>query len=260
MFFKRKRNRPTKNRRNKERQATPELTDLIIEICLPSGDTIPGHLQDLTIEGSGVLIPRVLIPDLKVRDRVLLSMAHPHEEWQVQTPATVRTFVPQDPHEILLGLQFENFGNLYAQLDDSMGLYFNRRSEGRTKPSEQHPIEVQISNGATKSLGKIHDLSAEGMCIALPHVQAFQVKPGTQLKIAFQLPSTRKVLRGCVQVQQLSLRGGFAYLGATLGREFDVNQAEIAAYLVQRHIEDSSFLEDLEDSDAPTPNDDQEAA
>jgi hypothetical protein len=212
---------------------------------MPSGENVPGCLRDLNIDGSGILVPRVLIPKLKKGDQVLFTVQHHEHGWLVQTPAEVVRCAPQDSHEMLLGLRFVNSGNLYSQLDDAMGQYFNRREKSRVTPSVFETLDVHIAVGATKILGSIYDLSPDGMGIGMPYVQGLELKPGADLKIRFKLPGSRKAMTGKVQVRQRHVLGGVAYLGILFGPDFHVHATCIAEFIAKRKCKQA----DLPDSD-----------
>lgn len=215
---------------------------LIVELGLPGGETVPGSLLDLTIDGAGILMPRVLVPHLVEGHSVLFSVEHSSHEWLVQTQAQVVRLFPQGPHEVLVGLCFENSGNLYAQLDDAMGRYFNRRKDGRVLAPESDSLAVHISNGATKCLGRIYDLSHEGVGLALPYMQGLELQPGGDLGVRFKLPGSRKEMAGMVQVRQRHVLGGVAYVGAILGPDFEPHKNRIAKFIARCQLDAAKFL------------------
>ncbi|MCB9911066.1 MAG: PilZ domain-containing protein, partial [Planctomycetes bacterium] len=172
---------------------------------------------------------------------VEFTLAHPMHGWSVRTPARIVRKVPQGPGMCLLGLQFINTGNLYAQLDDAMGRYFNRRRLGRVHPDENQTIDVHVSHGSNQILGRIYDLSSSGMGVAVPYVHGLELKPGMPLNIRFRLPNTSKTLTGEVVIRQRRMMGEYAFLGVILGEDFDSSQQVIEGYIETRRQEAEEF-------------------
>ena len=83
MFFNKKRAQEPPSRRGVARPQLPTHHPLIVELGLPSGEIVPGSLLDLTIDGSGVLIPRVLVSNLAEGDCVQFSVQHLEHGWRV---------------------------------------------------------------------------------------------------------------------------------------------------------------------------------
>ncbi len=253
MFFHKKRVQKVTCRREQERAQMPDADSLVVEIDLPEGMTAPAELYDLTIEGGGVLVPVDLIGDLCTEDVVQFTLAHPMHGWSVQTPARVVRVVPQGPNHCLLGVQFINTGNLYAQLDDAMGRYFNRRKLGRVHPDENQTIDVHIAKGPNQLLGRIYDISMTGMGLAVPYVQGLELHPDMDLHVKFRLPNSTKTMDGNVRVRQRRMMGEYAFVGVVLGEEFDSSR-----HLIQDFIENRKS--DSQDFEAGFEEEEQEAA
>ncbi|MEZ5976023.1 MAG: PilZ domain-containing protein [Planctomycetota bacterium] len=247
MFFHKKRVAKFTCRREQERAALPDADSLVVELDLPDGMTVPAELYDLTIEGSGVLVPEEFVMGLVTDDVLQFTLAHPINGWTVQTPARVVRNVPHSHGSHMLGMQFINTGNLYAQLDDAMGRYFNRRRLGRVHPDENQTIDVHISHGSDQILGRIYDISEQGIGIAVPFVQGLSLAPGDELQVKFRLPNSTKPVQGVITVQQRRMLGEYGFVGAKLDDQFDKSRPVILDFIAQRRLASEEFEHSFDD-------------
>ena len=258
MFFHKKRVQKVTCRRGQERSQLPEAESLVVEIDLPDGSTIPADLYDLSIDGSGVLVPADFVEQVQADDVLNFQLAHPIHGWAVKTPVQVVRIVPQGEHTMLLGMQFINTGNLYAQLDDAMGRYFNRRKLSRVHPDENQTIDVHISIGSNNILGRIYDISREGMGIAVPYVQAIDLHPDMEMNIKFRLPNMKKTVNGRVTIRQRRVIGEYGFVGMLLGDEFNSFRPKIEEFIEERRkaaLEFEAGFEEDADLDDPALED-----
>ena len=234
MFFHKKRVQKVTCRRGQERAQLPEAEMLVVEIDLPDGSTIPADLYDLSIDGSGVLVPEDFVQSVQPDDVLQFQLSHPMHGWSVRTPVKVVRVLPHGEHQRLLGMQFINTGNLYAQLDDAMGRYFNRRKLSRVHPDENQTIDVHLQLGANNILARIYDISREGLGVAVPYVQAIDLEPGKEMEIKFRLPNMKKTISGPVCVQQRRVIGEYGFVGMILNEKFDTYRGKIEEFIEDR--------------------------
>lgn len=251
MFFHKKRVQKVTCRRGQERAQLPEAEMLVVEIDLPDGSTIPADLYDLSIDGSGVLVPADFIEGLQTEDVLQFQLSHPMHGWSVRTPVQVIRILPHGHHQCLLGMQFINTGNLYAQLDDAMGRYFNRRKLGRVHPDENQTIDVHIKVGSDNILARIYDISREGLGVAVPYVQAIDLVPDMEIEIKFRLPNMKKSISGTVSIQQRRVIGEYGFVGMILNEQFDPYRAKIEEFIEDRKRAALEFEAGFVDDEEP---------
>ncbi|MBL4771301.1 MAG: PilZ domain-containing protein [Planctomycetes bacterium] len=257
MFFHKNHVQPVTSRRELERNPIPDSESLVVELDLADGDMAPADLYDLTIEGSAIIVPEDLVSEIELDDVLQFTLAHPMHGWSVCTPAKVVRKAPQGPHQTLIGLKFINTGNLYSQLDNAMGRYFNRRKFNRVHPDKGKTLQVKIANGSTQYTGKIYDVSTEGLGITLPQAEGSELHPDMPLSIAFVLPNTEKLIQGEVSVRNRRMMNDQAFVGVLFGDDFKQYAECITDYVNMRRLEAVEFEDGFED---PSSGGDEEAA
>ena len=217
MLFRRKKDsRPTRT------HYRADLTDaeaILATIISPSGLAPEGVISDLSIHGAGVLIPFESDPALAVGDVVELILRSPVQGWTVQTPIRLCQVRQEGPRDVLYGGEFINMGNLYSQLENALGAYFNRRVNVRVRPEVSHKVIAQVRAGARRVRSPVHDLSVTGLGISVHRYQKDWIREGQLLDVSFPLPGVKKELSGPAYVRH------FDPLTANLlvGLEFDLD-------------------------------------
>jgi c-di-GMP-binding flagellar brake protein YcgR len=198
---------------------------------------VQAGVVNLSLEGTNIEMPRHLDPGLEPGEVVSLELRHTGETWRIETPAQVEQDVPRGSANARYGLTFLNMGSLYAQMENTLGLYFNRRRHQRVRPEEHQDILVRLRQGGQKPRGTLHDLSLSGMCVALDLVAAASLQGERPIEFAFDLPDSRGILEGVAQAVSKRRLGRNEFLSL----EFDIEDANLvrcagtlAAYVDER--------------------------
>lgn len=243
MLFRRK-NKDARPTRTQYRSDLTGAEAILATIISPSGLAPEGVVADLSIHGAGVLIPFESDPALAVGDVVELILRSPVQGWTVQTPIRLCQVRQEGQRDILYGGQFINLGNLYSQLEDALGTYFNRRVNVRVRPEVYHKVIAQVRADARRIRSPIHDLSVTGMGIAIQRYQRDWIEEGQVVDVEFSLPGEKKELSGPARVRH------FDPLTANLlvGLEFDLDDRKgIARHRkkLEAYIEERAAAVDL---------------
>ncbi len=168
---------------------------------------------------------------------------------------------------IRVGLQFSERERVWAQLDERLWRYFNRRQGFRVGPGrdQRGPAVVTLRGPGTEFAGVIHDLSTTGLSIRVSTKDDVRFTLGELFSAEFTLPIPGPPFRlGVVAMHESVVRGsrrvGFRFDPlATPGLEHEVER--ILQYVLERqrrNLQDQHAAEDEEQHRAtggPTPED-----
>jgi hypothetical protein len=238
MFFgRRKRSRPG-DRRSLYRSRVLNPEQLTAHVVTPSRGFVSVEVVDMSIRGVGLRVPFEHDPELSAGDLVEVQIACDKEGWTISTPAQARQRHQPDERHIQYGFEFVNTGDLYAQLEDALGRYFNRRRSPRVRPADDAQPKVRLHCGTHRTTGTLNDLSVLGMSVIVPHVAAAQLEVGDEVELSFTLPEGRGPLEGSGFVRHRRRMGP----NDLVGIEFDLSRAsslsdggrELATYVDDR--------------------------
>ena len=187
-------------------------------------EPLQAGVVNLSLEGANIAVPGHLDPGLTPGELVSLELRHTREAWRIDTPAQVEPHGPSGAGNTRYGLRFLNMGSLYAQMEDALGLHFNRRRHQRVHPEDQQDIVVRLRQGGQKPRGNMHDLSLSGMCVALDLIGAASLQPDHPLEFTFDLPGARDSLQGAARVVSKRRLGSREFLSL----EFDIEDQRFA--------------------------------
>jgi len=180
----------------------PDAEDLSAYITLgDEGAALPVELLDMNIQGAGLRMPFHVAPSEGYEQLVELTVSHVHDGWRVSSPARVTRVKKHDDAHVHVGLQFVNLGDLYAQLDDALGRYFNRRSTLRVQPIDGQGVNVRISYKHHRLRGTAHDLSRTGLGVRLTLVQAATFGTGELVTLVFDIPGFKAPIETLANVR-----------------------------------------------------------
>ncbi len=257
MFFHKKRVEAYDNARDRDRPAIPDAEDIVVEVDIEDGMTppIPGDLHDLHVGGTGVSIPAELDPGILEGDVVRLTIAHPVHGWTVTTPACVEYKLPEGGTQYRFGFEFVNMGNLYAQLDNAIVRYFNRRRGARIFTSLDESFDAKLRVDGHPMQGRVHDISRVGLSIVLDKSRAERCTPGQAIELEFKLPDDGKTIKGQATVSQHRDLGEHAFLGIDFDiedkRGFAKHQDRLARYVLERRHLTEKYEDALERGTIP---------
>lgn len=198
--------------------ALPEAQDLTVTLHLEGQQPFKVDLHDMNIQGAEIILPFHLAPLGGEGEVVQLTVEHRRDGWLVTAIGCVRRVEKCGSAKVLLELQFTQLGDLYAQLDDALGRYFNRRSAARVKPEIEMNVRVKLSYGHHRLRGVAHDLSLTGLGVVLPLVQAAVFRSGERVKATIDIPGIAPEFEGPGIVKH-GYRSGE---NVVLGVEFDL--------------------------------------
>ncbi len=197
----------------------PETLSALLQA--PGGWPVEARVHDLTLGGVGLLVHFAQDPNLAEGDVVDIEMRCRSQDWTIRTPAQVRHQHQADELHFHYGLQFLNMGNLYAQMEEAFGRYFNRRNGVRVKPQLDRELTVGLRYEHHSMRGPLHDISASGMGISLGHVEAAPLRLGGEVKLRFTLPDGNTPLETYGTIQHKRQLGQRDYIGL----EFDLTRS-----------------------------------
>ncbi|MEZ5975346.1 MAG: PilZ domain-containing protein [Planctomycetota bacterium] len=113
---------------------------------------------------------------------------------------------------VKVGIEFINSGDLYSQLDDQLGKYFNRRETDRIKVGPGH-LSLRLSRKAIRLQATMHDLSELGIGAWVDHVQAAKLAVGDMLKFRLKSREDNGTVHGRVKVARKEMHGAKDYIG-----------------------------------------------
>ena len=210
---------------------------LVVQVGTEMESPVQARLVDLSIQGACVIVPLPSFPALTEGEIVGVRIEHAGDQWQISTPGLVRRILFDSARWVRIGLEFVNPGNLFAQLQNDHGQYFNRRREWRVTVGE--PLDVLLRHKGSRVQARVADLSVCGMGGWMDHVQGSMLPKGANLKMTFQLPDEREAVEGPAQ---LVYKGRAKELDR-IGVAFDLEQwsagaARAVRALVDRHLDD----------------------
>jgi c-di-GMP-binding flagellar brake protein YcgR len=230
MFYRRKHHLPYSEKRAQARVNLPDAESLVIEVNSPTFDTLHGELIDLSIRGAAVVVPVEFDPPIAIDEVVELTIAHPIDGWSVQTPVCLRR-AHTDGSKVHYGFEFINEGNLYAQLENAMARYFNRRRAARIEVElDQQPV-VRLMWGRTNALGKINDVSRDGIGVTLDLVHAQKLYEDDHVQVRFKLPEVKKPVECGARVARMHRLGDRVFVGLQLDQDAKTGLNRYAAVL-----------------------------
>lgn len=204
MFFRRSRKKGPEqpDQRAHYRIRLPEDDPLRIWLERPGCEPQEAYLQNLTIRGAGVTTSLTDDGVLSSEDVLGVTIQSTWDSWSIRTPAMVRGAKAGDEGTVDYSIQFINLGNLYSQMEDALGRYFNRRARQRVRPEMDRPLSAQLSSRGQVMWGTVYDLSTQGMGLVVDHVEAARLTVNADGTVRFQLPGPRKDLEGGVIIRQ----------------------------------------------------------
>lgn len=232
---------PPKESTRPQHAALPEAEDLNVHLVLEGQDPFLVDLYDMNIQGAEIVLPFHLAPLGGEGEVVELDIYHPADGWRVRAIGLVRRLDQWDDAMVLIEVQFSQLGDLYAQLDDALGRYFNRRSAARIKPDTESKVRVKIAYGPHRVRGEAQDLSRTGLAVVLPLVQAAIFRSGERVTVFIDVPGTKDPFEGPAVIKH-GYRSG---ANVVLGIEFDLladspmkkRRADYLAYVETRSQE-----------------------
>lgn len=257
MFFRRRKKNPASpcaapvNHRRLYRAPVPS-DDLRARVGREEKDDVQATVFDLSLEGVGIEVPFHLDPQFEPGEVVQIHLRHAKESWVVQTAARVEQDQPDGGANVRYGLTFLNMGNLYAQLEDTLGKYFNRRRHARVHLPDNEEVIVRLRQGGHRPRGSMVDLSSSGMCVALSVVAAASLRSAEPLQLVFELPQRKTTFEGRARVVDRRRLGATEFLSF----EFDLaaegslveRHGELAAYVTMRADRMAAYSRNLQGS------------
>lgn len=258
MWFWRKKNKQIKNKRDKLRAAPREFSEfqvfleshldneayrgqiedtLVLQLDSPIEEPVKVRLDDLCIQGASVLVPVPSMPAVHEGEIVGVRIEHAREGWTVLTPGLVRSISEETRRYFRIGLEFINPGNLYSQLEDGLGSYFNRRSAIRLK-NEPVMFEAQIRGSkATRLRARVIDISVTGLGAWVSHVEAAMLKRGDEVMLTLTLPDKLPSIEGAVKVMRKENHGPSDIIGLEfLLDKWKLSEARRLESVVQEYL------------------------
>ena len=174
--------------------------------------SLDGRLDDLCIQGANVRVSRDAVPYLHMDQVIAARIEHVKEGWSVTSPCMVRSIETTARFYVKVGIEFINSGDLYSQLDDQLGKYFNRREMDRVRVGTSN-LSLRLSRKAMRLQASVHDLSEIGIGAWVDHVQAVRLEVGDTLKFRLKSTDNSEAVQGRLEVARKENHGSKDYVG-----------------------------------------------
>jgi len=198
---------------------SPIAQELVVRASINDGPLEQVELFDMNIRGARVLVPIHVAPGELSDAPVALDIEHVTGGWKVRVHARMTQLNHWSDELVMLEVEFIRLGELYAQLDNALGKYFNRRGSDRVTPAEDDRVGVRLAYGPHRVRGLASDLSSTGICTRAPLVQAAVFHLGEQIRAYISLPGTTEEIEVPGVVKHGYRRGEDVHLGV----EFDLS-------------------------------------
>ncbi|MCP5020364.1 MAG: hypothetical protein GY930_01185 [bacterium] len=199
---------------------------------------LEGRLDDLCIQGANIRVSREIVPYLHEEQVIAARIEHPREGWSVTSPCMVRSIEETSGFYVRVGVEFVNSGDLYSQLDDHLGKYFNRRTRDRILTDPER-FSLRLSRKGMRVNAIVHDLSELGIGAWVDHVQANQLERGDTIKFRLhQKLGEQRFVQGRLVLARKECHGAQDFLGL----HFLKAEASKDDLLLQKFIQD--FLDE----------------
>lgn len=219
------------------RQRSFHLGDLSARLRTASGGSVRTDVADLTIRGIGLRMALEVDPEVDLDQLVDLEVSHGSDGWRIATPARCRQR-HEEGERVLYGFEFINRGDLYSQMEDAFGRYFNRRRARRARLDlDAQPIAT-IAQKRHRVRGPLHDVSVGGIQVALSRAEAVALEDAESVHVRFELPGVKGALEGAGTLKYRNALGALEIVGVELDMEaassFARRRDEIATYVEER--------------------------
>ncbi|MDC3307234.1 PilZ domain-containing protein [bacterium] len=219
-------------------QQNPVARELVLRATIDGAPVDGLELFDMNIRGARVLVPFQFAPTEIADQAVALDVEHETGNWTIRVHARMIQLNHWGDDRVMLELEFTRVGELYAQLDNALGRYFNRRDSDRVAPAEHERVGVRIAYGPHRVRGLASDLSSTGLCARAPLVQAAVFQLGEHVKAFISLPGRDEE----IEVAGVVKHGYRKSEDVFLGIEFDLSapcamtsrRTEYLKYIEQR--------------------------
>ena len=208
---------------------------LVVQVSTQLKEPVQARLVDLSIQGISVVVTLQAFPALDEGEIVGVRIEHVRDDWTIATPGLVRVIEFEGSRWVRLGLEFVNPGNLFAQLENDRGKYFNRRRAARV--SLEHQLEAVLRQKGPRISAKVHDISTCGFGGSVDHVQAATLRPG-ELRLGLSLPGDLGSVEGPAELMYKARSNGAR---DRVGVAFELaawakKDAEAMQYLVDQYL------------------------
>jgi len=245
MFFLRKKQPP--EQREFYRRVLEEDDSMRVLLERFEHNELEASLLDLTMRGAGVRVPAPEGQAPKVSDVLEVTIQSQRDGWEIRTPGIVRQVKAQKGGAILCGIEFINLGNLYSQMDDTLALYFNRRSRVRVPAEADSPISADLASTGHRLTAVVYDLTTKGIGLLVRHAEATPLRVDAAAIVRLKLPDSKNDMEGRAFIRQHRA----LHYQDVVGLEFDLRQTEgfaayqdqIAAFCARRLAERAKWEE-----------------
>jgi len=188
-FFKKA--RPSDQREHYRRAQGGKAT-LGVRLILPTGETVPGELMDVSAGGVAIKFEPSVVSILELESVYELRFTS-LSRGSIKALASIRSG-PRPNAPDRFGFQFVDQGDLFRQLDDSFYKYFNRRRWVRAQPALDRRVVANVAFGDQALELDVHNLSREGVSFIMPGDVAALLRADTSLVVKVPVPKSDAVV------------------------------------------------------------------
>jgi len=265
LFSRRKQTPP--EQRGTYRRPFDEDATLAVVIERSEQEPLNATLLDLTMRGAGLRVAEPKGAGPLVGDVIELTIQSERDGWKIHTPGVVRQVKLAEGGALVYGVEFINLGMLYAQMDDTLAAYFNRRSRVRVQSEEQKPLSASLYSAGHRLMAVVFDLTARGVGLLVQHHEATSLRIDAPSRVTIDLPGIRRGLQGAAVIRQHRA----IHDQDVVGLEFDLEAEDgfkqhaerIEEYCAKRLAERATWEQQepwCEGDEAEKPADGEEAA
>lgn len=206
---------------------------LVVDVRPFGGDPVQVDLTSLSVAGAVVQADVGRGPMLNVDDMAEVAVAAASGEWQIATAALV-TGREAEGAIVTYTFGFVNDGNLFEQIGDAAGRWFNRRRHPRARPELDSRPTVELSFRHFRWKGHLFDVSVSGFCATLDDLASSTLRVDEEISFSFELPGVKKPFEGTGRVCNVRRMRRKAFVGIEHDLGSDKRGRELTRYIERR--------------------------
>ena len=212
MFFRRKK-KQSQELRQFYRRSPGKKHGLGLSIQIGQDAPLSATLDNLSAGGAGMRFAEGRDPRLEIGAVVAMKFISLGPGKEVQTPAVVVGIRGTESEGRLYGLQFTDMQGLFAQLDNHLVRFFNRRKALRVMPAlgKKLPLQAKVGNQESKVL--INDVSWMGLGFLLDPGEAERFLDVDEFDAVFSVDKAMPSIETKVRLVHKTLTGAKVLFG-----------------------------------------------
>ncbi len=232
------------DRRQHYRVTPNTISDVVVEVRLPTGDESRAGLVDISAGGVALAYRKEQAINTSIAEPVKIIFKSDRLGLPLVVDGTVRRVMnSQDGSMILYGVSFESWTGGRSDLTPKLKAMFNEREAVRVEPREEDEvsIEIEINGQPTLIEGTLRDISVLGIGVWVNAESEQTLDSVTDANVKVTLPTGPDDLSMEVEIRHVQVFGERARVGMRFNGTEPVerrhNKTSITQYVMDRQIE-----------------------